>query len=111
MLKCAQHIIDNTLTNLLDIVNRIQGNMYKGMFSCGVFVDLQKALDTVDHHIALQKLSHYGIRGIINNCFFSYFKRKEPNHLWLLYFQKIEILFWCSTGFGVVSFVVPYLYK
>ena len=57
---------------ILDIVNRIQGNMDKGMFSCGVFIDLQKAFDTIDHYILLQKLSHYGIHGIINKWFRSY---------------------------------------
>ena len=36
------------------------------MFVCGVFVDLQKAFDTVDHNTLLHKLSLYGIRDIAN---------------------------------------------
>lgn len=57
---------------ILDIVNKIQKNMGRGMFSCGIFIDLKKAFDTVDHSILLQKLHHYGIRGIINDWFHSY---------------------------------------
>ena len=38
---------------ILDIVNEIQSDMDKGHFSCGVFIDLQKAFDTVNHDIII----------------------------------------------------------
>ena len=56
----------------IDIVSRIQSNMDAGAFSCGVFIDLKKAFDTVDHRILIRKLDFYGFRGIINVWFRSY---------------------------------------
>ena len=46
---------------LLDIVNAVQSNMDAGSFSCGIFIDLKKAFDTVDHNILLKKLEFYNI--------------------------------------------------
>ena len=57
---------------ILDILNKIQNNIDKRFYSCGIFIDLKKAFDTVDHPILLYKLHYYGIRGIINDWFSSY---------------------------------------
>ena len=46
---------------VIDIVNQIQLNMDKKKYSCGIFIDLQKAFDTVDYSILLKKLHHYGV--------------------------------------------------
>ena len=67
------------LTNhaLLSIVESIRTNLDNKSFSCGVFVDLEKAFDTVNHTILLSKLSHYGIRGTSLEWFRSYLTNRK----------------------------------
>ncbi|XP_065684072.1 uncharacterized protein LOC136096582 [Hydra vulgaris] len=57
---------------LISITEMIRGAIDSGSFACGVFIDLQKAFDTVDHNILIKKLNYYGIRGIANHWFSSY---------------------------------------
>ena len=48
----------------LIVVNTILQNTDNGKFSCGVFIDLKKAFDAVNHEILLAKLENYGVRGV-----------------------------------------------
>ena len=57
---------------LLSITEGIRENLDTKKFGCGVFIDLEKAFDTVNHEILLSKLEHYGIRGVANEWFRSY---------------------------------------
>ena len=62
---------------LLDLTEDIREAIDEKKFAVGVFIDLQKAFDTVDHSILLKKLYHYGIRGIANSWFKSYLSNRK----------------------------------
>ena len=44
-------------------INHILNNLEKKNYVIGIFIDLSKAFDTIDHEKLLVKLEHYGIRG------------------------------------------------
>ena len=65
---------ENHSTNhaIISIVQKIQEAIKDKNIAIGIFIDLQKAFDTVNHLILLEKLNHYGISGITNAWFKSY---------------------------------------
>ena len=50
----------STTRDLLEITEEIKQGCDAGQFTCGVFLDLQKAFDTVNHTILLKNLNYYG---------------------------------------------------
>ena len=68
----------STTHALLEITEKIKQACDAGQFACGVFLDLQKAFDTVNHTILLKKLmTHYGIRGVANKWFQSFLEDRK----------------------------------
>ena len=55
------------------MVDKIQKAIDSKNYSCGIFIDLCKAFDTVDHHILLDQLEYYGIRAIAHEFSSVYF--------------------------------------
>ena len=62
---------------LLSIVEGIRDKLDNKTFVCGVFVDLEKAFDTVNHKILLKKFEHYGVRGVANKWFAAYLSSRK----------------------------------
>ena len=44
-------------------ISQIHNALNKNEHVLGIFIDLSKAFDTIDHKMLLKKLKHYGIRG------------------------------------------------
>ena len=63
--------------SLIEITEKIKESIDNGRFGCGIFIDLKKAFDTVNHDILLLKLEHYGIRGAPLEWFKSYLSNRK----------------------------------
>ena len=64
---------------LLSIIEQIKRNLDNKIFSCGFFVDLEKAFDTVNHYILISKLDHYGISGKSKDWITSYLSNRNQH--------------------------------
>jgi hypothetical protein len=67
----------STALAILEVVDNIYQNLDKGNVCSGVYLDLQKAFDTVNHEILLGKLYNYGIRGVVQQWFKSYLTNRQ----------------------------------
>ena len=62
---------------VLDFVKNISDAIDNDKVTLGIFMDLSKAFDTIDHNILLNKLYHYGFRGISHAWFSDYLSNRK----------------------------------
>ena len=66
---------------LLELVEEITSSLDNKKYYVGIFIDLKKAFDTIDHGILAKKLYVYGVRGIAHKWLLSYLEdRKQLVH-------------------------------
>ena len=57
---------------MIYLVNKIHQSLDNGDYVLSLYLDFTKAFDTVNHEILLQKLEHYGARGVALSWYKSY---------------------------------------
>ena len=78
----------------LELVDRILPFMDNGDTPIGIFLDLSKACDTLNHNNFLHKLKHYGL------------SKNSTGLLQYVHFRPSKNLYWCTTGFNTRSIIV-----
>ena len=75
-------------------ISHIKSELKKGNHVLGIFIDLSKAFDTIDHGILIKKLEHYGVRGSVLSLLTSYLQNRKQ----------------CVSVLGEISESLPVIY-
>ena len=66
----------STVMAVTELVEAISTSIDNREYTVGVFIDLKKAFDTIDHAILIKKMDRYGIRGVANKWLASYLQNR-----------------------------------
>ena len=69
-----KHSTNHALVAITETIRKALDNK---KYACGIFIDLQKAFNTVNRSILVDKLNHYRVRGVGNDWFKSYLSNRS----------------------------------
>ena len=61
----------------MQVVDKINHAVENNESTVGIFLDLSKAFDTIDHNILMYKMEYYGFRGVVYDWFQSYLQNRK----------------------------------
>lgn len=67
----------STSLALMELIEEITNSIDNKKYAVGIFIDLKKAFDTINHDIMINKLEKYGIRGVGLNWVSSYLRNRQ----------------------------------
>ena len=72
----TKHSTNHAVISLTELIKSYKDS---GNTVAGIFIDLQKAFDTVNHQILCDKLNYYGFRGISNDLISSFLSGRKQH--------------------------------
>ena len=90
------------------LISNIVDAFEKKQLVLGIFLDISKAFDTIDHNILLHKLNNYGVRGVSLNWFKSYLSDRSQIVEYDGVSSSNQINIFCSVPQG--SILAPLLF-
>ena len=101
------HTIHSTEHAILLLVNQLYQSFDESKFTLGIFIDLSKAFDTMDHKILTKKLELYGIKDCNLRWFESYLSNRKQ---FIIYGDKQTNIETISCGVPQGSISGPLLF-
>ena len=87
----------STTLALIDLTDKIKKILDEKQYALGIYLDLKKAFDTVNHEILLKKLDVYGFRGHVNDFIKSYLTNR----------QQYTVINGCVSKLNQINIGVP----
>ena len=69
----------STETAILQFVNYVYTHLERKCYVAGLFIDLSKAFDSLNHKILIDKFEYMGIRGVPQKRFKSYIDNRSQS--------------------------------